>query len=290
MSFQRVEEYLNKTEAITRYPETKRDYFEARRSLEHARRELVEARRRVKHLEALKVSYDSGEYSLEEFNELVAGRTREWKEKELEKEAEKKADEMTPALVQGELDTMFESYPRKAPPRLVQHVEEEGKKVADQILGNRLSWPGWFKALYEAEVDKRVNQKQDKEFNDRVEQGASQRLNQRVLVEWPKFLNITATPFMQQGIQDLIMNLATDIAVTCPHCGHTTFENLSPEQLSIMIKGNFINIACKNQLCKGFLGSRRLTKLKLSDLLEQKVFQPAREKDVKVYRKRKEPG
>ena len=144
MSLKRLEENLDKMEAIQNYPSLKQKAWELEEELRKTSDELKRVKALLKKKEQIQVTYNLKEYTLEEFQDLV--------EKEAKKErALSEWNARKNHLVNQALLETLENHPNidDAKRRILQQkIGEE----ADKQLKNPAKWPGWFKKLYNQEV------------------------------------------------------------------------------------------------------------------------------------------
>jgi len=163
-----------------------------------------------------------------------------------------------PKLVQERLIGLLSKKPR--PDYIEGLIGAEAKKMSDEILLHPEKWPDGFKRFFTKEVDHKVKNAINSEFNARVEREASKRAVDRLeelkREEWPRWCSQNVEPrlwYLESKIgENALKQLVGPWNIACDKCG--TVQTVSLENHT----GNLLNLGyteveCGNPECKGLV-------------------------------------
>lgn len=195
---------------------------------------------RIKELENIRTKYKKKSYSPKEFKALVRAEVGEYIEKNIRDRAKKLAEKQLPHYIAVEISR----YPNDCSAATRRIIEEQARFQRDTLLMNPSTWPPWFNAKVQAQVDTLTNHLIDKEFENRVNTQAWNRLNDLVNYHWPKQLTDKLTPFIQSSIRAQLLTLTTTFQFQCWKCGTPQMTTMTPNNLAIQIQKGKIVINC----------------------------------------------
>lgn len=270
MSLDGVRKVIDKMDAISNYEEVVDEKSRLSRALYLERKrhadEIKKLNQRISSLEDIKIKYNESEYSLEEFEDLIKSRFEEFKEEKMKKQIGRRWKKEAPRLIEQGLINEIRAYPDRCRPKLKELLDSTSKKLMNELLSNKDNWPEWFIDYYASKVEKAAIQYINEEFLNRVEFGAERRLQLKVLVEWPKYLEEHITPFCRSSIITQLQNMMCTIDLSCNKCGTITAVPLTPEVIADIIKKPKISIDCSNLNCRHW-GMPRKVELTLGKVI-----------------------
>lgn len=262
MSLKKIEDYLLKIEAIRNYDKVSiayeglsKEYKRMKLKYEQETRML---RSEISELNNLRSKYGKKEYGLRNFNVLVKEESRKWKDSILDKMLDEKWKKEKDVLLMKKYREELNSYPTGCARELVDLIESRTQQEVEKKLRKRVSWPTWFKKIYQSEVRNGVAKGLNEEFEKRVKEGSEERLDELVQTEWPKFVEEKITPFCRREITSQLMEISRPMRLWCDKCGTSEDLTIGSGDIAKLIKWPRIFVFCPNPNCKTILGRRRI--------------------------------
>jgi hypothetical protein len=234
--------------------------------------ELGKASSELSKLRELKIkSADGRSLTIEEArDEFIRARESEIEGRANQKFGMFKADleAKMPKLI---YDKLIETMGKPPWPKdIASAIEAKAGEIADGILRNKESWPGWFKEHYPKEVRAGVNAGLDAQFVQRVEGEAGARakkkLGELATVEWPNWYNANIKPKLSDLEAKIKVNAIRALegplgGVKCDRCGadQGAFK-LTEDGISDMLTRGYVEPECINPHCEDLPAFRRRRK------------------------------
>lgn len=297
MSLNSLKEFLDKTEALTKYDEVKRDKNEAEaknnephNKLQILVKEQHELTEKLKTKEseagilreALKLkdkevqSANAGIevlkariLKLEGLKAIVEGKTLSEAEKAFlkatEEEIKKRADETFSSMKAEwvKVEKPKEVF-KEGVKWLINVIETIRKPEAQYFLKDLVDadFPKTVEELIKSDVDRRL----DAEFNRRVEeksdQKALEKLNCLKSIEWPNWLKTRVEPRSKELEGKIVTNtfrlLRGPWTIRCDKCGTIETLQFQTKEIEHLLRTGCIMVDCANPNCKDFLGRHKI--------------------------------
>ena len=274
MSLERLENYLDKTEAVERYDKIKEENDRLKIQLGSIQNQLKKVQGEFSKYKALKVRLGGKDISLEAFERKIEEQTLKIYQEEIEKKSLERYKAEVPALAKRELDRVLKLPGSQRPKALNNLLGEKVNEKLDHILKTPFLWPPWFKQLKEQEVNTGIANGLTETFWGNVQVA----INNAKHKEWPRFLDEyiqnTITPFCQQVVMNQLTN-PNAVEKACDKCGTVMTVTLAPDHIAELIKRPYILVDCLNPQCKDFLRRHRI-RITLGDVIIQLVGRPNR--------------
>ena len=90
----------------------------------------------------------------------------------------------------------------------------------------------------------------NEEFYYLVEVESEKRLQQKELVEWPRFLEEHITPICRSSVITQLQNMMCPSTLQCDKCGIDTTVSLTPDIIAKLMKKPKVGINCSNLNCR----------------------------------------
>lgn len=253
MSLDGVRKVIDKMDAISNYKKVVDEKSRLTRTLYIERKkhadEIKKLNQRISYLEDKKIKYEY-EYSLEEFDDLITSKFEEFKETEMKKQIERRWNFEAPRLIKQGMLAEIRAYPDKCLSQIKELLDSTAKDKRDELLSDRDSWPEWFLNYYASEVKKAAILYMNEEFYYLVEVESERMLQQKMLVEWPKYLEEHITPFCRGSIITQLQNMMCPLTLQCDKCGIDTTVSLTPDIIADIVKKPKVGIKCSNPNCR----------------------------------------
>jgi len=146
------------------------------------------------------------------------------------------------------------------PSEIASAIEAKAGEIADGILRDKESWPGWFKEHYQKEVRAGISAGLDAEFARAVENGATERaevkLKQLATVEWPRWLETNVKPKLSELEAKIKQNVIGVLRgpwrnIRCDKCGTEQVEiELTEQGIGDVLSGKCVELECTNPHCE----------------------------------------
>jgi hypothetical protein len=270
MSFEQIEKYLDKIEAVSNYDSVLNRNIELGKVIEDQKQLIRSLKKQVKDLQEIKIKYNENSYNLEEFQRLVEKSAEKWKKHVLTKELEKKWQTEKDSLVINSVQEDLKQYPYCSEP-LKGIIDEKSKSEVDRILKSEMSWPDWFKSQLASKIQKRTNEQMDQNYYNSIEQGVLNRLMELKAIEWQEYVRTHTAPFFQQSFRDQYLTLSQEVYYTCDTCGTECMIDLDPDNMRKIVNRGTLRIHCCNENCKGPIG-RKMTTIRFDEIIRQKLL------------------
>jgi len=274
MSLERLENYLDKTEAVERYDKIKEENNKLKIQLWSIQKQLKKVQGELSKYKALRARLGGKNISLEAFDRKIEEQTLKIYQKEIEKKSLEKFKAEAPTLAKRELDRVLKLPGSQRPKAINNLLEEKVNEKLDHTLATPFLWPPWFKQLKRQEVNTGIANGLNETFWGNVQAA----INNAKQKEWPRFLNEyvqnTITPFCQQAVMNQLTNPNT-IEKACDKCRTIMIVTLTPDDIAELIKRPYILVDCINPQCKDFLRRHRI-RITLGDVIIHLVGRPNR--------------
>jgi len=268
----RLKKYLDKTEALTKYHDTK----DQLKTMENKTITLQSRLRKVQdessNYRNLKTRFAGKEITLEEFMKEQLEQTRKVYHEEIERKAKQKFEAMAPKLVNKELERTLK-LPRSERSQVLNSiVDTKVNENVNHVLKTPSSWPLWFKQSVDNDIKEGIERGLDKIFWANV--------NRAKQAEWPEFLEKYTwekiTPICQDLIKTHFINVLADqsIVESCDKCEMVWDFSLSPENIALLFRRGYIEGACGNPQCVEWHRGRHKIRIPLADLITRFVGKP----------------
>lgn len=220
--------------------EHRREIRENEKGVNELRQFVVGKNLRIKELENIRTKYKKESYSPKQFKALVKAEVGEYIEKNIRDRAKKLAEKQLPHYIAVEISR----YPNDCSAATRRIIEEQARFLRDILLKNPSTWAPWFNAKVQAQVNTLANNLMDKEFENRVNTQAWNRLNDLINYHWPKQLTDKLTPFIQSSIRAQLLTLTSTFQFQCWKCGTPQMITMTPNNIAIQIQKGKIVIKC----------------------------------------------
>ena len=251
--FERVEKYLNQTEALTQYGSVTQRSWELQTANETLQRKLKNTEGELSTYKALKTCLAGKEITLEVFNQKTLEQTRKTYLEEIERKAQEKFRAEATALTAAELSHLLKLSREQRPANLNHLLDEARDLQVNKVLKTPDALPQWFKRDETARIDSKVQEHVNNIFwmnvNAQVEKTKKE--------EWrpylDKYMREVATPYLQSiTVDKFIQEIANfTFSMPCSRCNIITSFNLTPESIVKLFRGSTLSIDCATPQCKG---------------------------------------
>lgn len=181
-----------------------------------------------------------------------------------------------PKLVHEKLVEILKKQPW--PKEIAGAIESKAGQMASEILINKERWPDWFRELYLKEVKAGVSAGLDAEFERRVEGGATERAEKKLMqltrVEWPKWYEANVKPKLsdlEAKIKENVIGLLRGPwrGIRCEKCGAELGQiELTEQGISDLFSIGHVEKECTNPDCREWDRIRRhRIRISLYDLI-----------------------
>jgi hypothetical protein len=160
-----------------------------------------------------------------------------------------------PKLIHGKLIELLSKKPW--PDYIEGVIGAEAKKISDEILYHPGKWPDGFKKFYINEVNEKVKNVIDSEFNARVERETSKRVVEKLAVlkreEWPRWYSENIEPRitnLESNIKEnALKQLVGPWRISCEKC--CTVQEVSlADHVGDLLSLGYTEVECSNPGCK----------------------------------------
>jgi len=267
MSLRELEDYLNKTEAVAKYDQVRKEKEEIQSQLTKVMEELSECKAVVVLLDGKR------EISLETLREKIREHTLSVCHEEIERKAQEKFEAEASNLAKTELERNLRLSDSEMPKVLNDLLEKKVNERTNQILNTPSQWPAWFRSLQKLQIDQGINAGLNETYWANVRAAA----DKARLDEWPrvleKYIREKITPFCRQTILSQIMK-PTMFEKRCDKCGTNNTWELSPEYIADLIALPYVSWPCQNPQCRDFFTKHKVS-VTLGDLIMHIVGNPS---------------
>jgi hypothetical protein len=267
---ERLEEYLDKTEALMNYRRVVEEKTEFQEKIKALQIALSKTQGDLSEFQNLKTTLAGKEMTLKEFRRKIHEETRKEYGVEIERRARRKFEAEAPGLVEKELQRVLELPTSLRPRVLNQLLDKKVDERVNRILKAESAWPTWFKERVEGRVNAGVKRGLDEAFHASV-RAAITRAKQ---TEWPmyitKYTRERITPFCKNLLIDQFVSQLADkpLEVRCDRCGVNVAFSLTPDDVAHLFKGSPILVVCVNPHCvDGLFSSRHKIRVGLGDVV-----------------------
>lgn len=251
--FERVEQYLDQTEALAQYRPVLQQNWELQTANKTLQRKLKNSEEEVSTYKALKTRLAGKEIALEDFNQKTLEQTRKTYREEIERKAQEKFRAEATALTTAEISHLLK-LPREQRPGNINHLlDEERDLQVNKVLKTPDALPQWFKrdetARIESKVQERVNNIFWMDVYAQVEKTKKE--------EWrpylDKYMREVATPYLHSITVDKFVKEIAHYTfnMLCYRCNIISSFNLTTNCIVQLFRGVTLSIDCANPQCRG---------------------------------------
>lgn len=266
MSLNELEEYLNKTEAVTQYEQTRKEKTTIDEQLKEAQDQLSKYRQ-------LTVQLDGKETTIEKLLKTSEEHASRFCAEEIRRKAHEKFIAEKPTLVAEELERNLNLPINEMPKTLRDLLEKKIGEGIDQILVTPQHWPQWFQHQHQQYIDQSITEGLNQAFRRKVQEAIQKAKRE----EWPKFLESYVqeriTPLVQSSLIDQILK-PTLVRKTCDRCGTKCSWQFSSEHIAEVIRASRVGLDCQNPECRDWF-RRHMVTVTLGDVVLSIVEPPS---------------
>ena len=265
MSFESVEKALRDTKAVKNYEPVLTENESLKAENQGLRQEAIEREERYSNqiralkeenseLQSHRIRYKRDSYTPQEFSKLVSNEVEKAHMERIKKGIETKWAMEAPVRTKEALKRELSLGIDGCAPEIRAIIEQHAAKRVDAMLRDRASWPKWFIDLHEGIVRQGVQSGLDATFNSRVDEAANKEIAYRANIAWPKFIMEKVAPQFQASLISQLRKLCETIIVSCNKCGNEYQVNLTPDEISTLIKEPYLYCRCLNPSCRDLFG------------------------------------
>lgn len=199
--------------------------------------------------------------------EFIEAQEEEIKNRTNERFLELKSDyeARMPKLVRERLIELLSKSPR---PNYIEGViGAEAKKMSDAILYHSEKWPDGFKTFFTKEVNEKVKNAINSEFNARVEREASRRAVEKLTAlereEWPRWYRENVEPRLRENA---LKQLVGPWDIPCDKCGAVRKVSLE-DCVGNLLNLGYTEVGCSNPACRDWGVFRHNIRVTLRELV-----------------------
>ena len=218
---------------------------------------------------------DGKELTLEETKaELIKAYNNEIEKKTNERFLKLKTDyeaKMPQLAYQKLVETLGK---RPWPGNIASVISTEAEKISDGILYNREKWPDEFKKFFTKEVNEKVKNAINSEFNARVEKEASRRAIEKLAAlvreEWPRWCRENVEPRLRdlesKFGENALKQLVGPWDIPCDKCGAVRKVSLE-DCVGNLLNLGYTEVGCSNPACRDWRVFRHNIRVTLRELV-----------------------
>ncbi|MCK4405627.1 MAG: hypothetical protein KAV43_03880 [Hadesarchaea archaeon] len=269
-----VEAFTRELEALRNYDWVKKERDELAERCSKLETRVSELKGELASLKGFKIGFVGKDLTLKQVrDEFLKAQELEIERRANEKFEVLKADleNKMPKLVYNKLIEIVEKPPW--PKEIAGAIESKAGQMASEILINKERWPGWFRELYLKEVKAGVSAGLDAEFERRVEGGATERAEKKLMqltrVEWPKYVKPKLSDLEAKIRENVIRMLRGPWSgIKCDRCGTEQEEiELTEQNISDLLSTGYVEKECDNLDCRDWRIWKHRIRIFLRDLI-----------------------
>ena len=142
MTFEKVKEYLEKTEAVANYEQSKEKNRQIKEDYANIIHELTDVKEELQSYKDLRIKYDKVEYNLKDFDIRVAEETWKKERNNIKEAVEKRWNQEKSKLINQRLQEILDNYPKGAPKKLSKILSKSKPKPPMSDINPRNQIPG----------------------------------------------------------------------------------------------------------------------------------------------------
>lgn len=150
--------------------------------------------------------------------------------------------------------------------------KKEHEKITKQeinfILENSKQWPEWFRAFFFKFLNKKVDQRLNKEFQTRVSTEVAKEVQRLKTILFPQYINPKVSELTGKIQENVFKALNTTWrGIPCPKCHGEIEVTLREEEVKKLLKAGKVLVKCPFPNCQDFFGYPYTFSIKLEDLI-----------------------
>lgn len=153
-----------------------------------------------------------------------------------------------PALIQEELRRVLAG--RDWPTEIRTIVDTRARQLAEEMLRAEGNWPEWFRAHYLKQVNDAVAKELVREFDNRVNAEAQNKLESLESSEWPRYVAAKAAR-LTTDLRSLLSELQGTWWFTCDRCGRRFGMAIGPSEVAHLVGQGTVDVTCSSCLDPG---------------------------------------
>lgn len=195
-------------------------------------------------LRDFKARLADGEFTLKEMQKKflnAQAKEIEANTKERVEQADRWMQSQMPGLVEKELSRVLRSH--QCTPEVSEIIRSEAASIADGILRVKEKWPDWFKDYFIQQVEQLLDKELNAEFDTRVAEEASKRLEVTKNIDWAQYSDAKAGQ-LAASLRMMVNQLQGVWRRNCDRCQQNLSVQIGPAEIAQLLADRVVEVTC----------------------------------------------